>query len=297
MNEMRFPRFVIGVVFCVLTVLSVSAKADDVADGEVVHCDAGKVRVCTEPDGSGGFSVMYRNGTPLYACSEASEAGVDLRCVEAEQVCGDAEKICEAMGRRNDHWRWSESGCSCDYRRSSPTIPTPPTTPPIHPPTAPTNPTPTTPPAPPPTTPGPTTTGPACPDLDCDFRCTPENLRRILDDITALEEQLNDGAGAVLDDEELRARRAEAENLREAANECRNEALADRATALVAALDPYRPEFVRVHEHLDNLDLTVEGETGCDTWCAVGIALGSVATVTTTFLLVYYLTDWEATQD
>ncbi len=294
----RMKEFLTALAFgTILTilVLATPAKADDVGQTEVVHCDAGYVRVCTEPDGSGGFSVMYRNGTPLYACSEAGEAGVDLRCVEAERICGDAELLCEAMGRRNDHWRWNGNECSCDYHRSPQTTPSPtPPAPPVQPPTTPTIP-PTTPPAPP-TTPGPTT-GPACPDLDCDFRCTPQDLQRILSSVTFIEQKIDDGASLVLTEEEIRALRVEAENLREQANECRNEALADRATTLVAAFDPYHPEFVRVHEHLDDLDLTVEGETGCDTWCAIGIALGSVAAVTTTFVLVYYLTDWKATQD
>ncbi len=282
-------------VFAMLCVPA-TAVAQQLADGEAsaLVCGPGEIQVCTETQADGSPpKVLYLRGSPVIDCVVRSETGIRLDCVAWDEACNSGP--CD---RRGGNWHWNESSCHCDYERprdSSPPTTTPqtPSTPPTTTPQTPSTPPTTTPPGPttPPVQPGPT---PTCPDCG---QCTTESLQAILRRVTFIEEKIDDGAALVLTEEEIRALHAEAESLREQANECRNEALADRATTLVAALDPYRPEFVRLHEHLDDLDLTVEGETGCDTWCAIGIALGSVATVATAFVLVYYLTDWKATQD
>ncbi|MFA5129161.1 MAG: hypothetical protein WC445_04380 [Patescibacteria group bacterium] len=279
----NFTMFVF-VLFCVPAV----AEAQQLSDGEAraLVCGPGEIQVCTEPSNDGGFNVMYRRGSPLLDCSVASDRGIGLRCVARSEVCTTARTLCE---QRSDVWRWNESDCRCDYHRTT-TTPTTPTTatPPTTTPTTPTT-------ATPPVQPG---SAPACPDCD---QCSTEELRQILNSIAFIEQKIDDGAALVLTEEEIRALRAEAENLREQANECRNEALADRATTLVAALDPYRPEFVRLHQHLDALDFTVEDD---ENWCTGSfggvlacIVLPTVAAGAAIFLGVWFGTEWSVTQD
>ncbi|MBU1146594.1 hypothetical protein KKD80_03555 [Patescibacteria group bacterium] len=299
MKKMRIERFVIGALFCALMVLSMSAKADEAT---ALVCGSGEIQVCTEAQADGSPPViMYRNGSPLVDCTIPSETGVRLECKTADEVCGNAEKLCENMGRRNDHWRWNRTGCSCDYHRSTPTSPTtPPATPSTQPPTT------TTPTTAPSTTPSVTPAPPAqsgsattCPG--CNFQCTTESLQALLRRITFIEEQIDDGAALVLTEEEIRALHAEAESLREQANECRNEALAERATTLVAALDPYRPEFVRMHEHLDSLDFTTEAEGHFCTDSFWGvftcIVLPAAAVTAAAILIPIFTADLNAYQD
>lgn len=76
-----------------------------------LHCDAGKVQVCTAPTADGGWNVLFdTHARPRFDCDVATETGVDLRCVDADQVCQDAKQVCEGL---NGDWRWSERRCRC----------------------------------------------------------------------------------------------------------------------------------------------------------------------------------------
>ncbi len=87
-----------------------AALADNVGADEVVHCDAGQVRVCTKPE-DGGFRIMFDDrGRPLYTCSVSTDVGVDLRCVPEDDVCTATEVACDSLG---GNWRWSERRCRC----------------------------------------------------------------------------------------------------------------------------------------------------------------------------------------
>jgi hypothetical protein len=268
--------FVMSVAILVVAPMTASAQTAD-----VLHCDAGEVQVCTAPTENGGWNVLFdERAHPRFDCDVATETGVDLRCVAATQVCQDAKQVCE--GLRGD-WRWSERRCRCYQHVDDPPTTTPPS-----------------PPAPP-VQPGPT---PACPDCD---QCSTSDLQQIAEGLDVIERRI--GQLGVLAEEEVREMFFEAVNLREQANECRGEILAERATILAAALDErldpeahdYHDEFDLVHQHLDALDFTVEND---ENWCTDSfggvltcIVLPTVAAGAAIFLGVYYGTEWSATQD
>lgn len=282
----NFEMFVFVIAALMAPAIS---EAQEPATDEVVadrlHCEPGEIQVCTEPTEDGGFSILYRRGSPMFDCSVASDRGVDLRCVAQVDACD--RRLCD---RRDGNWRWNERECRCDYERRVAPPPTPPTSPTPVPPA-------------PPIRPGP---GGGTTTIITSPQCTAGYLQQILDGLNAIQERI--GQLEVLAVEEIREMRAEAENLREQANECRDEVLAERATVMAATLEPeaiaghdYHDEFARVHQHLDNLDFTVEAN---ENFCTdsfggvlVCIVLPTVAAGAAIFLGVYYGTEWSATQD
>jgi hypothetical protein len=264
MRNVLFVMF----VFCAPTI---AEAQQPLPEASALVCGAEEIQVCTESNDSGGYNVMYHLGSPLLDCSVASERGVALRCVAREFVCDTSKALCERQS--SDRWQWNENSCRCDYHRPTPAPPTPP----------------------------PAQPAPSCTDCNVVITCEEGRLESIRDGLTAIEDRLDQLEILVLELEDIRELRAEAENLREAANECRDDVIAERATILIAALDPetfdYHDEFDQVHQHLDDLDFTVEEETGCDVWCAIGIAAGTLAAGAAIFLGVYYGTEWSATQE
>lgn len=266
------------------------AVAQQLAGGEAraLVCGPGEIQVCTETQADGSPpKVLYLRGSPVIDCVVRSETGIRLDCVAWDEAC-----VSGPCDRRGGNWEWNERSCHCDYER--PRDSTPPTTTPQTPSTPPT----TTPPGPttPPVQPGPT---PTCPDCG---QCTAEDLQRILGGLNVIREEIDEGQLAVLTDEEVRVLRAEAENLREQANECRDEATADHAATLIALLEPdYDDEFRAVHNHLDNLDFAVEEEGHFCNRSFWGVltcyVLPTAAIITGAVLGAYYGTQWSAYQD
>lgn len=102
-REMKFWMFV-------TFALCVPAIAEAQVANQL-HCDAGEVQVCTAPTEGGDWHVLFdTRARPRFDCDVSTDTGVDLRCVDADQVCRDAKQVCE--GLRGD-WRWSERRCRC----------------------------------------------------------------------------------------------------------------------------------------------------------------------------------------
>lgn len=76
-----------------------------------LHCEGGEVQVCTAPTTDGGWQILFdTHARPRFDCDVSTDTGVDLRCVDANQVCADAKQVCEGL---NGDWRWSERRCRC----------------------------------------------------------------------------------------------------------------------------------------------------------------------------------------
>ena len=263
----------------VLCIPAIAAADEAVADR--VHCSAGQVLMCTKPTSDGQFVPMTHNGTPLYVCSVSTDRGIDLRCVPQATACALARAECENLG---DNWQWNERGCRCEWERAHnppPPQPQPPTPPPA-----------------PPVQPGPAPTCPNC-NVMADLTCSAEQLTQIEDGLKAIQNRL--GQLNVLTVEEIRELRAEAENLREQANECRDSARAERATILIAALEPEpTPSPIMPPPPPNQIPYIVERQ---ENWCldtAGGvmtcIVLPIVAAGAAIFLGAYYGTEWRVTQ-
>jgi len=96
-------------LFGMLCVPAYATAQEVVADR--LHCDAGEVQVCTKPTPDGNFLVMFdEKARPMYDCSVATDAGVDLRCVPETYVCEQAHEKCDEL---DGDWRWSERRCRC----------------------------------------------------------------------------------------------------------------------------------------------------------------------------------------